>query len=240
VDTLRIQTAQHVEITFAVAGIGDRAIASLIDLFIQGAILAGTFVLLASMRASSPWFFGVMAMITLYHPLCETLFDGQSPGKRQQGIRVARVDGTRPGVGAYAMRWLLGLVEIWMTFGLVALLAVLLGRRGQRLGDLAAGTAVVRVRRSADIAGTGLMDDAPAEPAYPEVTALSSKDIQTIREVLNQSRANGRNARTERLLRRTKEVVERKMSLPPVDEQPYRFLVRVLKDYNGTGGRTAD
>ena len=238
-DTLRIQTAQHVEITYEVAGIGDRAIAALIDLFIQGVILSASFVLLAQLASGTAWFLGVSGLVTLYHPFCETLFNGQSPGKRQQGLRVARVDGSRPGVGAYLMRWLIGLVELWMTVGLAALLTVLIGRRGQRLGDMAAGTAVVRVQKTVDIADTGLMSAAPDEPVYPEVSALTSADVQTIREVLKQTRANGRNARTDRLLRRTKEVVEQKMALPPVDEQPYSFLLAVLKDYNSTGRQRA-
>jgi uncharacterized RDD family membrane protein YckC len=235
VDTLRIETAQHVAITYEVAGIGDRAIASIVDAFIQISVLVLAWLLLA-MAAPQQGFWvymGAWIIVTVYHPFCEAVFDGRSVGKAVVGTRVARIDGGRPGAGAFAIRWLLGLVEIWMTIGVVALLAVLISRKGQRIGDMAAGTAVLRVRKAADVAETGLLDVSDdAQAHYPEVALLTSGDIQVIRKVLHQTRANGRNARTDRLLRRTKEVVEQKMGLPTVDEQPYRFLLRVMADYN--------
>lgn len=236
-DTLRIETAQHVAITYQAAGIGDRAIASIIDGFIQISVLMVTWLLLA---AAAPqhgfWLYmGAWIIVTIYHPFCEAVFDGRSVGKGVAGTRVARIDGARPGIGAFAIRWLIGLVEIWMTAGVVALLAVLIGRKGQRVGDMAAGTAVIRVQKETEVGEIGLMDvPEDAEPHYPEVALLSSSDIQVIRKVIHQTRANGRNARTDRLLRRTKEVIEQKMGLPPIDDKPYRFLLRVVADYNAT------
>lgn len=238
-DTVRIETAQHVDITYEAAGVGDRVIATLIDAVIQVATLIGTLLVLSAVGAwGSSAYVGVVVLVLLYHPICETLLDGQSPGKRTVRTRVARIDGSRAGVGAYLLRWLIGLVEITTTVGLVALITVLVNRRGQRLGDIAAGTAVVRMRKEVDLADTGFVDAAiPAEPSIPEVVSLSSRDIQIVRDVLQQCRANGRTARTERLLARTKEVVERKMGIPPVEQNPYRFLVHLLVDYNAT--RTA-
>jgi len=228
VDALRIQTAQHVEITVAAAGLGERVMAALLDLLVVGAWAALSAFVLGAGGAPGAAFVVVTALpALLYHPFCEAVFDGRTVGKDALRIRVARLDGSSAGLGAVLTRWLIGLVELWMTWGVVAMLAVLLGRTGQRLGDRAAGTAVVRVRPAAP---------APAPPSeggvrYPEAAFLSAADAQTVREVLRQARAMGRTARSERLLRRTKEAAERKMGIPPVDAPPAAFLRQVLADY---------
>lgn len=234
-DTLRIQTAQNVEITYEAAGLGDRIVAAIIDGLVQGAYLIVAALLLGGTTAFL--IFG-LGPVLLYHLLCEVFFRGQSLGKNVVNVRVARVDGTPPGLGAYVLRWLLRPVEIWMTLGTVAMLAILLGKTGQRIGDRAAGTTVVRVRQHTSLAETGLVErpEADEPPHYPEAALLSSEDVQTVRAVLQQYRSMGKTGRSERLVRRAKEAVERKMGVPPVDVPPQAFLLQVLRDYHAEGG----
>lgn len=76
----------------------------------------------------------------------ELLADGRTPGKRAMGLRVVRTDGAPVGLAESLGRNLLRVVEL--PFGYApAILAVALGPRRQRLGDLVAGTLVVRERR---------------------------------------------------------------------------------------------
>ena len=83
-----------------------------------------------------------LALTLLYYFGLEAA-TGQTLGKRLLGVRVASLDGGRPGVGAIALRTLLRLVD-GIAFYLVALVAILAtGKRRQRLGDLAAKTTVV-------------------------------------------------------------------------------------------------
>jgi uncharacterized RDD family membrane protein YckC len=234
-DVLQIETAQHVDITYEAAGVGDRVVATIIDATIQTAIAIAAVVF----STVTGWFglvtvYMSLGLITLYHPICETLLDGQSIGKRIVRTRVARIDGGRAGVGQYVIRWLVGLVEIWTCGGVIALFAVMLNRRGQRVGDMAAGTAVVRVRQEVSLADTGFLSTVAAdyEPTFPEAGVLTAEDIQTVRAVLDQARGGGRTAQTERLVQRTKQILEQKMGLPPVDQPGYRFLVQILADYN--------
>ncbi|GAA2229579.1 RDD family protein [Promicromonospora sukumoe] len=76
----------------------------------------------------------------------ETLSRGRSVGKLACGIRVVRDDGGPVRFRHALVRALIGVFELWMTFGGIAAIASLSNAKGKRLGDLAAGTYAVRVR----------------------------------------------------------------------------------------------
>ncbi|PZR54440.1 RDD family protein [Xylanimonas oleitrophica] len=76
----------------------------------------------------------------------ETLSRGRSLGKLVTGVRVVRDDGGPVRVRHALIRALLGVLELWVTMGGVGLIASLANARGKRLGDMVAGTYVIRVR----------------------------------------------------------------------------------------------
>ncbi len=78
--------------------------------------------------------------------LTETLTRGRSLGKLATGVRVVRDDGGPVRFRHALIRALLGLLELWATTGGVALIASLANAKGKRLGDMVAGTYVIRVR----------------------------------------------------------------------------------------------
>ena len=80
---------------------------------------------------------------------CETLWDGRTVGKAALGLRVRTKEGAPVRFRHAAIRGALSLVDFWLTLGLAATLSVLLTRDSQRLGDLAAGTLVLRERTAA-------------------------------------------------------------------------------------------
>src|SRR4029079_11871859 len=81
-----------------------------------------------------------------YPVACETLWNGQTIGKMALGLRVRTREGTPVRFRHAAIRASLGIVEFYVTFGLAALLSIPFTRDHQRLGDLAAGTVVMRER----------------------------------------------------------------------------------------------
>ena len=87
------------------------------------------------------------ALVLLYYFALEAAI-GQTVGKRLLGLRVVRIDGSDPSVAAIALRTLLRIVD-WLPFGyLVGFITMMAtGQRRQRLGDLAAKTAVARVEK---------------------------------------------------------------------------------------------
>jgi uncharacterized RDD family membrane protein YckC len=86
------------------------------------------------------------ALVLIYYFALEAAL-GKTVGKLLLGLRVVRIDGSRPSVGVIALRTLLRIVD-WLPFGyLVGFITMMVtGRRRQRLGDLAAKTRVVRVQ----------------------------------------------------------------------------------------------
>lgn len=114
------------------------------------------------------WIFwmATIAVALTYYFLSESL-SGRTLGKRLAGLRVARVDGRPLTPGAVATRTVLRLVDEFM-LGLVGMLAMILsGKRRQRLGDLAARTAVVRVDTPGPRPERGRPRDRLALYAYP-------------------------------------------------------------------------
>ena len=92
---------------------------------------------------------GVALMVTVFVGLpvtVETLSRGRSLGKLATGVRVVRDDGGPVRFRHALIRALVGVGELWLTFGGVALIASLANAKGKRLGDMVAGTYVIRVR----------------------------------------------------------------------------------------------
>jgi uncharacterized RDD family membrane protein YckC len=234
-ERVHIQTAHNVALDFEVAGVGDRVLAALIDYVVLVAYFLGavilavavfeTFTRTVQVLISAPYF--------LYFFLCELLLDGQSIGKRVMTIRVVRRDGTSPSVGSYLLRWVTRPVEFVLTGGLVALVTVLVTGTGQRLGDLAAGTTVVKLRPKTALRDTILADlDTAHTITYPQVERLADADVALAKDVLNTLTTASRSRHTDALGNRAKEALARKMGIAPPEAPPVAFLRTVVADYN--------
>lgn len=166
-----IVTPDQIDLEFELAGLGSRALALLVDaLVIGGAVLALVFAaVFGGLRAVlGTWgiallVFGVFLAQWGYFLLFEALNGGQTPGKKNSGIRVVRDDGLPVGWREAALRNLVRAVDM-MPFPacLVGALSVGLSKRGKRLGDLLAGTIVVRE----DFGFEGIGDGAGWEAAW--------------------------------------------------------------------------
>jgi uncharacterized RDD family membrane protein YckC len=157
-DQLTIDTPEQIVLEFPLAGVGSRFLALAIDTLIQAALIAvvaviGLLILVPAigLRGFVTWTAAILLTIvfviyTGYFAVFEVLWNGQTPGKRQVGLRVIDASG-RP-ITAYAaiIRNLLRLVDQLPGFYALAIVSVLVTERQQRLGDLAAGTVVVHDR----------------------------------------------------------------------------------------------
>lgn len=239
---VRIQTAQNVDIEYAAASVGDRIVAYLIDLLFIAAygLVAFAVFWLASFLDLLPHALHVALAILFFLPLLlydlvlELMLDGQSFGKRRRAIKVVEVDGSQPGIGSYLLRWLLRPIDILLFSGGVALLTILINGKGQRLGDLAAGTAVVKLKPHTTLDDTILSAvETGYTPVFPQAAHLDEKVVATVKEVLNQAAvlAGKDGERTAQMLHRTKTVLENSMALKS-DLPPRDFLETLMKDYS--------
>lgn len=231
-EKIRVQTTQNVIIEYELASLGDRILATLIDnLTITGLAIIVYFSL--GQYYSNPFYAFIFAYLTynflswIYHLLCEIFMNGQTVGKRARNIKVIKVDGTQATISSYILRWIIRPVDISMTFGSVALLFIILTKKGQRIGDLAAGTTVVKRKDRATISERELPQlDENYKPTFPEVTNLHDGDIEIIREVIHTFNKNYRMESVDLMAAKMKEVLNIKSDL-----SSYAFLDLLVKDY---------
>ncbi|MBC7570879.1 MAG: RDD family protein [Spirosoma sp.] len=186
--SVAIRTSQNVVLEYEPASIGDRILATLLDylVFLGWVLLTLAVPVGLSIRLST--FYVVLAMLPLlfYDLICEYFLNGQSVGKLALGTRVVMLDGSQPGLGAYLLRWVLRIVEsVPFFWGIVPIITVAANGKGQRLGDIAAGTSVVKLKPAV------LLTDVLHRPMpenyvvqFPDVRLLTDRDISVVREVL--------------------------------------------------------
>ncbi len=233
-DNIQIQTTQNVDIDYELASLGDRILATLLDYL----FFLAYFILLSIMAGITAGFGGSLTIlillcmpVLLYDLLCETFMQGQSFGKMIMKIKVVMLDGTRATFGAYLLRWLLRIVDTRLMTGLVAVVAIIMNDKGQRIGDMAAGTTVIKMKQKVTLNDTILMRvKTDYVPVFPEVVKLSDNDIAIIKEVLKKGLESHNWPIIEKLTVKTKETMGITSNVPHL-----QFLNTVLQDYTHYG-----
>ncbi|MDX1492425.1 MAG: stage II sporulation protein M [Longimicrobiales bacterium] len=161
--SLQVETPEHVRLGFELAGVGSRAAAVILDLMVLSLAAAAVSIAaaLGQLFAGGSWLsnLGATAGIFLlfliqwgYFFLAEGFFDGRTLGKRWIGLRVIGERGVPLTLQASALRNLLRIVDFQPALsGLLGLGLIALHPRSQRLGDIVAGTVVVRDRGQDEI-----------------------------------------------------------------------------------------
>jgi len=185
-------TPEAVVVRLPLAGIGSRLIAALLDMAIQTAAVTILFISSMAAARSHPTVVFVLVPIYLFlimlgSPIAmETFLRGKTVGKMAMGLRVVRDDGSPITFRAAAVRGVLRVLEANPVTYPVGVMAILLSRKAKRLGDMAAGTIVVRERAPAPppplmvVVPSGLEQLA----STLDTTTLSDRDYQLIREFL--------------------------------------------------------
>ncbi len=212
-DNFQIETAQNIGIQQKVAGIGDRILAFLVDTFLLIAygILTSLAIAGLGMEGGDLWVYYLIIglPIFLYYLLFESFNNGRTPGKAALNIRVVKLDGSRPRFSQFLVRWLLRLIDITLASGSIAVVTILLNGKGQRLGDMAAGTTVISEKKQLGLSHT-LMVDLPENyiPKYPQVALLKDKDIQNIKNLYQNARRDGNHKVIISLSKKISELLE--------------------------------
>ncbi len=234
-DNFSIETAQNITINQNVANLTTRIKAFLIDLvFIIAYSILVIYIIswldLPSFSDSMATYILLYLPIFFYSLIFETLMNGQTPGKSLSKIRVVKLDGSRPTFGSFLIRWVLRAVDIALSNGAIAILTILLNGKGQRLGDLAAGTTVISEKEVISLKNTIASDlevDINYTPKYPNVALLSDKDINTIKNLYTDA-INKR--KHEVLISLYHKIIE--LTGIQTEQKPIDFIDTVLKDYN--------
>ncbi len=237
-EQFNVHTTQNVVIQYTPANIGERLLARLLDLVIFGVYLFFAFlILIKSIEGIGdledfPVIATLICLPVIFYTIwIESLLNGRSFGKIIMGLKVVKISGKPASVGDFAIRWLLRMVEgeIALFTGLQIPVALVSGK-GQRLGDMLAGTALIRTRHQTQIHNTILNYVNPQyRVVFPQVEKLNDNDVAIIKDVMQQALQNEQYGTIELLATKVKDTIG---VYPPIDQLPsMQFLNIVLADY---------
>jgi uncharacterized membrane protein SpoIIM required for sporulation/uncharacterized RDD family membrane protein YckC len=230
---LEVETPEHVVLDYEIAGLGSRALAAIVDTVILIAwLIALSFMVLRFVASFGDWVIALLSVLGFlsvwgYFTFFEGLRNGQTPGKRWLGIRVVRDTGHAVTFGAAVARNLLRVADFLPPPYLIGALFVALHPRGKRLGDLVAGTVVVRDRPTetaplpAAQAGTG------AEEPVAGVPELADEEFQFLRGFAERAPALPPEVRARVAGRLTDRLADR---YPDRAADPELFLATLYRD----------
>lgn len=251
-DNLNIETPEQIEVSLEIAGLGSRFVGCVVDflykaLFILLLVLVGI-ILGALLAASAPQFsvyllvallFGAYFIFSVgYKIYFEVRHNGQTPGKKFAGIRVIRAGGAPVDFMTAGIRNLLALGDFVPVFYLVDGFLVLITKKGQRLGDMAAGTIVIRERlEEAPREETKQVENwASAEIAFTaaQLAGCQPEDRHILRSFFQRFQTLRERPRRQLALHLATEFA-RKTSYPPAfpldsGEQAMTFLASLYRD----------
>lgn len=233
---VKVITANNVEIEYEVAGVGDRAIATLIDWVIMFAYFFICFRIIESsptIRYELSYMVQLLIYlpIFLYHLVCEMFLEGQSFGKKIMKTRVVMMDAGRPAFVNYFLRWIITPVEFSLGgAGVVALIVCAANGKGQRLADMAAGTTVIRLKPKTTIQEAVFAPkiDPNYVVQFPEAILLSDRDLNLIKQVRRQIYRKGYED-ANFFAEKTKDSICAKLNIQS-DLDGISFIDTILKD----------
>ncbi len=246
-----VETPEVVPISYTVAGAASRCLAATVDTLLILLLQIVLSVIALSLdtlndviaRADTVVFavWAIMAFVLLwgYYLLFELLWSGQTPGKRLIGLRVLREGGRPIDFSASAVRNLVRAVDFLpFAYGL-GVVVMFADPRARRLGDLAAGTLVVReglpitladlTHDTVAVALPPRSPEAPPRPLLPDLHLLTSADYALAEEFLRQRGQLGPGPRAE-LAASMAATLRARLGLVSAGD-PERFIEHLVREY---------
>ena len=225
-DSIEIQTPEGLSLELTIAGLGSRFLATCVDHIVQGLLLLGLGIVIRavgfdSLAANGVIALGAFVLIFLYPVVFEVYAGGRTPGKRVNGLRVVRADGTPVRLLDSAIRNVVRIVDFMPFFYFVGMVAVFWSQRNQRLGDMAAGVVVAREPKAfkTEIAPVSSNVTVPTWDA----SAITSADMLVVRHFLMRRDSIAPGARSALAVEITRKLEPRIVGLP-IAISPERFL----------------
>ncbi len=225
-------TTQNVRISYKLGDLGERILGYLIDLVIQIIYIIIVFALGVSSSFNSDGAIFVLVIlffpVIFYSVVLEYFFNGQTVGKMVMRTKVIREDGGHPTFGQFLIRWLFKMFGMMVMF--VDLIVAGTSKKTQRIGDLVAGTVVIKLKpkqRLEDLLPVVPEDDDNYQIVFTKAAELTDNDMRIIRDAYKNATSTGNFELLENLAIKTKQVLGIQSNLPSG-----QFIRTVIEDYN--------
>jgi uncharacterized RDD family membrane protein YckC len=246
---LIIETPEQTVVEFALAGIGSRFLAVLIDILLQTAGFILLFLLalpvivyggISESAAGSPWVLGGLVFVGFllqsgYFAFFETVWNGQTPGKRWTHLRVIKDSGRPVTAEAAILRNLLRIVDYLPTLYATGIITILISPQHKRVGDYVAGTVVIREK---GLRAERPAWDAPVEhsPTSSQLPMLSPDELQLVESFLQRRGGLEPDVRWAMARQIAERLGQRWSVAPEVRPDPEKFL-EVLAEHSRSTAR---
>ena len=241
---ISINTTQNVNINFAVASIGARMGAYLTDgavklcyhLLMQWSILSGVSIdnVIRDNWSMMAIFILLYLPVIFYSLVQESLMEGQTIGKKLLGIKVVKIDGYQASFFDYLVRWVLRLIDISGSLYIAGMTSMAATKYHQRLGDLAAGTAVISLKNNINISHTILEQlSEDYQPVFAQVVRFSDNDMRIIKETYQNAIKNNDQVTIKKLISKMETV----SGIQQGAFSDSKFISTIIKDYNYYTGK---
>ncbi|MBP1617723.1 MAG: domain containing protein [Bacteroidetes bacterium] len=232
---LHINTTQNIQLFFTPASVGERMLAFLADLLIRIAYMILIFFLFDNILAEAYNYKTAIYILLIlpfvfYSLVCETLLDGRTFGKMLLKIKVVKIDGYQSGFLDYFIRWIFSIVDIYLT-PIPGILSMVFNKHTRRLGDLAAGTAVISEKSKYNLSHTILMDiQDNYQPCFArnQIMLFSDNDIRIVKENMELAEKN----KNTILLQKIADKILSIMNATNPFVTNSQMITTFLKDYN--------
>lgn len=233
-------SGEAVVLDLAPARVASRGLAFVIDAAVQATILVAAVVALSAVAdglggddalLAALGLIAVVAALVGYPLTLETLTRGRTLGKLALGLRVVRADGASVRFRHSLIRALWGVVELWLTTGVIAVIASLSSQDAQRLGDRFAGTLVVREPRAKAPPMRWTMPPRMAEwAATADLSRVDDRLALRVRGFLARATEFTAAARWTTAVGLADEALVRVSPAPPPGIHPEEFLTAVVAE----------
>ncbi|MBC7887807.1 MAG: RDD family protein [Ferruginibacter sp.] len=249
---IQITTPFNIDIEFEIAAFHKRLLAYCIDFIILVLyMMSMLYLLFGGFRVGEGSYGFVLIVLVIpmlsYSVLSELWMNGQTIGKKIFKIKVVSLNGGEPTLGQYALRWFMRFYEwafiifflfwgngiwgiLWLIIGgITSIIIISISAKSQRLGDIVAATVVVETMSKLTVDDTIFMHVAQTDykVKFPEVMRLSDRDINTIKNVINQAKKTNTYDMCNRIAVKVQDVLK-----VPTDMYAIDFLEKIMEDYN--------
>ncbi len=234
--TLEILTTQNVTIEYPLAGIQERFIAFILDvmfIFLISVILFFAFILIMHRSlVHIAVYFTTYPTIIFYSFLSEVI-NGRSWGKIITGLKIVKVNGNEVKTSDSIARWVFRIVDIYLSLGGIGMFLITSTLRSQRLGDIVANTAVIKIKpgdnpQLKQIEKIRSLED--YTPVYRQVLQMNESQMVFIKSTLEEIKKYPNKSHQDALVELANVVCER-LGINRGEKSEREFLQQVINDY---------
>ena len=227
-----ITTSHNIVVRYELATLLQRILSTIIDMGIMVFITLVLSFIFGVLELFSVLTVLVFLVFVFYHLLFEMFYGGQTIGKKLLNIQVINFQGKSPNPNEVLQRWVYRIIDITLSFGTLAAIYITTSSNNQRIGDLMAGTSVIKKRpeKLVSLKHVDRINERNHEVAYPEIKVYEEQRILFIKETLDRHR-NHPNDSTRKVLSQLAIKIQEDLNIDQKNRNNVDFLSTLIKDY---------